>query len=171
MNYYNVGKIVNTRGLRGEVKVISYTDFPEDRFKSGSQLQIFKDEKTATPLATVVVRSAKEHKGTFLITFEGIDTINDVEKYKGMILKVEEEQLQDLDEGEFYLHQIVGLDVFENGIKLGVIKEVLSYGPNDVWFVKRPGKPDLLLPYLKDVILDVNLEQNQVTVEVPEGLD
>ena len=94
-----------------------------------------------------------------------------VEKYKGIILKVEENQLQDLEEGEFYLHQIIGLDVIENDQKIGTIKEVLSYGPNDVWVVKRANQNDLLLPYLKDVILNVDLEQGAVQVSVPEGLD
>lgn len=100
-----------------------------------------------------------------------MNSINDVEKFKGMILKVEENQLQDLEEGEFYLHQIIGLDVIENDQKIGTIKEVLSYGPNDVWVVKRPNQNDLLLPYLKDVILNVDLEQGAVQVSVPEGLD
>ena len=77
----------------------------------------------------------------------------------------------DLEEGEFYLHQIIGLDVIENDQKIGTIKEVLSYGPNDVWVVKRPNQNDLLLPYLKDVILNVDLEQGAVQVSVPEGLD
>lgn len=171
MNYFNVAKIVNTRGLRGELKVISYTDFPEERFKSGTELQIFKTEKDEVPVQTVTVKNAKEYKGSFIVTLEGMNSINDVEKFKGMILKVEEDQLQDLEEGEFYLHQIIGLDVIENDQKIGTIKEVLSYGPNDVWVVKRPNQNDLLLPYLKDVILNVDLEQGAVQVSVPEGLD
>lgn len=171
MNYFNVAKIVNTRGLRGELKVISYTDFPEERFKSGAELQIFKTEKDEVPVQTVTVKNAKEYKGSFIVTLEGMNSINDVEKFKGMILKVEEDQLQDLEEGEFYLHQIIGLDVIENDQKIGTIKEVLSYGPNDVWVVKRSNQNDLLLPYLKDVILNVDLEQGAVQVSVPEGLD
>jgi 16S rRNA processing protein RimM len=171
MKFFNVAKIVNTRGLRGELKVISYTDFPEERFKAGAELQIFKTEKDTTPLTTVTVKSAKPNKGTLIVTFEGMNNIDDVEKFKGMILKVEEEQLQNLDEGEFYIHEIVGLDVLENDVKIGTIKEVLSYGPNDVWVVKRPNENDLLLPYLKNVILSVDLEKGQVVVDVPEGLD
>lgn len=171
MKYFNVAKIVNTRGLQGEIKVISYTDFPEDRFKAGTELQIFKEENDQVPLVSVTVKSAKEYKGSYLLTLEGLNSINDVEKFKGMMLKVEEQQLQDLDEGEFYLHQIIGLNVVEDGQQIGTIKEVLTYGPNDVWVVKRPGQNDLLLPYLKNVILDVDLTKGQVQVEVPEGLD
>lgn len=171
MNYYNVAKIVNTRGLRGELKVIAYTDFPEERFQAGTELQLFKDANATTPTQAVTVQSAKPFKGMWLIQLAGLDSINEVKKFKGMMLKIAEDQLQELADGEFYQHEIIGLTVIEDGQTLGKVKEILSYGPNDVWVVERPGKKDLLLPYLNDVVLKVDLDKSIVEVAVPEGLD
>ncbi|KAF0426678.1 ribosome maturation factor RimM [Pediococcus acidilactici] len=171
MNYYNVAKIVNTRGLRGELKVIAYTDFPEERFQAGTELQLFKDANATAPMQAVTVQSAKPFKGMWLIQLAGLDSINEVEKFKGMMLKIAEDQLQELGEDEFYQHEIIGLEVVEEGQTLGKVKEILSYGPNDVWVVERPGQKDLLLPYLKDVVLKVDLDKGVVEVAVPEGLD
>ena len=97
--------------------------------------------------------------------------INDIEKYRDFTLKVAEEDLLDLDEGEFYYHEIIGLNVYEQDILIGTIKEILQPGANDVWVVKRKGKRDLLLPYIPPVVLNIDLENSRVDVEIPEGLD
>ena len=86
-------------------------------------------------------------------------------------MKVAEEDLSDLDEGEFYYHEIIGLNVYERDILIGTIKEILQPGANDVWVVKRKGKRDLLLPYIPPVVLNIDLENSRVDVEIPEGLD
>ena len=72
---------------------------------------------------------------------------------------------------KFYYHEIIGLEVYENDVLLGTIKEILQPGANDVWVVKRKGKRDLLLPYIPPVVLGINIEQGRVDVEIPEGLD
>jgi 16S rRNA processing protein RimM len=87
------------------------------------------------------------------------------------VLKVAEDDLQELDDEEFYFHQIIGLEVFEDGEKIGVVKEIMQPGANDVWVVQRPGKKDLLLPYIPLVILNVDVANNRVDVDVMEGLD
>ena len=97
--------------------------------------------------------------------------INDIEKYRDFTLKVAEEDLSDLDEGEFYYHEIIGLNVYEQDILIGTIKEILQPGANDVWVVKRKGKRDLLLPYIPPVVLNIDFENSRVDVEIPEGLD
>ena len=97
--------------------------------------------------------------------------INDIEKYKGHSLKVAEENLNDLDEGEFYYHEIIGLEVYEGDNLIGTIKEILQPGANDVWVVKRKGKRDLLLPYIPPVVLNIDIPNNRVDVELLEGLD
>ena len=97
--------------------------------------------------------------------------INDVEKYKGCSLKIAEENLTDLDDGEFYYHEIIGLDVYEGNTLIGQVKEILQPGANDVWVVKRKGKKDLLLPYIPPVVLDVDVAAGRIEVELMEGLD
>ncbi|CAM3417665.1 ribosome maturation factor RimM [Streptococcus pluranimalium] len=169
MNYFNVGKIVNTQGLQGELRVLSVTDFAEERFKKGSQLSIFdvKDQH----LLDVEIASHRKQKNFDIVKFKGLYHINDVEKYKGTVLKVAEENLTDLAEDEFYYHEIIGLDVYENDVFIGQIKEIMQPGANDVWVIKRKGKKDLLLPYIPPVVLNVDVAANRVDVEIMEGLD
>lgn len=170
MEFYQVGKIVNTHGIRGEVKVIATTDFPKERFKPGNKLYAFKPD--ATDGVELTVAKSRRHKQFFMLTFEGLDNINLVEKFKGDDLKISEDQQEELDDGSYYYHQIIGLDVVdEDGEVLGKIKEILSPGANDVWVVSRKGKKDLLLPVIDDVVKKVDLEAKQVVVELLDGLD
>ncbi|TLS37344.1 ribosome maturation factor RimM [Pseudalkalibacillus caeni] len=168
--WFNVGKIVNTHGVRGEVRVISRTDFPEERYAEGSELYLFQENKQEPVLLTV--SSHRKHKQFDLLTFEGHPSINDVEQYKGGLLKVSEDQLADLEEGEFYYHDIMGLKVVtEEGEEIGKIKEILSPGANDVWVVQRSGGgKDVLIPYIESIVKDVDLQSETVTIHLMEGL-
>jgi len=166
--YLNVGKIVNTHGIRGEVRVISQTDFPEERYRKGAGLTLFRENKEPLPL---IVSGHRKHKNFDLLTFEGYPNINDVEPFRNGILKVTKDDLVDLAENEFYYHEIIGLEVVEeDGTIIGKVKEILSPGANDVWVVQRKGKKDALIPYIESVVHTIDLENGQVTVEIPEGL-
>ena len=169
MNYFNVGKIVNTQGLQGEMRVLSVTDFAEERFKKGNILALF--DKKDQFVMDVEIASHRKVKNFDIIKFKGMYHINDIERFRDSTLKVREEDLTDLEDGEFYYHEIIGLEVYENDILLGTIKEILQPGANDVWVVKRKGKRDLLLPYIPPVVLGIDIEQGRVDVEIPEGLD
>ena len=167
-NYLAVGKIVNTQGLKGEVRVISVTDFANERYKKGALLTIFQDGKETVE---VTVKSHRKHKNFDLLTFENHPRIEDVEIYKGSELKVSKEHIQELEGEDYYYHQIIGLSVVtDEGEELGEIKEILSPGANDVWVVKGKAKKDILLPYIDDVVKDVNLEEGRVVVSIMEGL-
>jgi len=167
--WFNVGKIVNTHGIRGEVRVISRTDFPEERYKKGNKLYIFL-EREAEPIE-VTVKSHRVHKSFDLLSFEGYDNINDVEPFKGAMLKVPESQLGKLNEGEYYFHEIIGCTVAtENGETIGTVREILTPGANDVWVVRRQDGADVLIPYIDDVVIRVDLEQKTIIVRPMEGL-
>lgn len=169
MNYFKVGKIVNTQGLQGELRVLSVTDFADERFKKGSQLSIFSEQDEY--LLDVEVASHRKQKNFDIVKFKGLYHINDIEKYKGTVLKVAETNLSELAEDEFYYHEIIGLDVYEDEVFIGKISEILQPGANDVWVVKRQGKKDLLLPYIPPVVLNVDVEGKRVDVSLMEGLD
>lgn len=167
MAYYNVGKIVNTHGLRGQIKVISITDFASQRYKKGQELVILKDGQL---VETVVMTSHMKHKNFDIISFENHPSINDVEKYKGLMLAVDEKYLDELQDDEFYYHEIIGLSVYVNNEKIGIVKEILELGSNDVWVVQRVGKKDVLIPYIDDVVLSVSVANQRVDIAEIEGL-
>lgn len=166
--YLNVGKIVNTHGIRGEVRVISQTDFPEERYRKGAKLTLFRDQKEPLELT---VTSHRTHKNFNLLTFEGYPNINDVEVFRGGVLKVPKTELASLEENEFYYHEIIGLTVYDQeGKEIGKIKEILSPGANDVWVIQRKGQKDALIPYIESVVKEIDLENQTVQAEIPEGL-
>ncbi len=168
MDFYNVGKIVNTHGIRGDVRVMPTTDFVAERFAKGQDLYL---QQAGEPLK-LIVESARQHKGFILVKFVGYDNINDVQAFRDHELMVSGKNQQPLEDGQYYYHQIIGLSVKTvDGEELGTIKEILSPGANDVWVVQRDGKKDLLLPVIDDVVKDVDLDAGEVTVELMEGLE
>lgn len=170
MGYYQVARIVNTFGIKGQLKLLLDTDFVEARFAIGNQLTIMDGDQV---VKQVILADFKEHKGAYLVKFEGINNINDVEGYKGMSLAISSDQQHALEADTFYHHQIIGLSVVTiQGQDLGHIKEILALGSNDVWVVKpaEKGKKEILLPFIKDVVKKVDLDQKLVTVELMEGL-
>lgn len=169
--FYTVGKIVNTHGIRGDLKVLPQTDFAETRFAAGSMLFMVNEETGEAREVKVI--SSREQKNVYLLKLDGFNNINEVEKFKGWSLKISESQQGELEEGEYYYHEIIGCSVVtEDGEELGKISEILSPGANDVWVVDRPkGKgKQLLLPVIDDVVLDVNVADKLVTVRLMEGL-
>lgn len=171
--WYTVGKLVNTHGIRGEVKVWPQTDFPEIRFAKGNQLTLFDEEKGGRVVVEIV--TARLQKNVYIVKLKGFDNINDVEKYKGWTLKVSENELVDLDEGEYYYHQIIDCKVVtEDGEELGKVTDILSPGANDVWVVKGKGEngrpKEILLPVIDEVLREVDVANKTITVHLLEGL-
>jgi len=168
--WFNVGKLVNTHGIRGEVRIVSRTDFPEERYKKGNRLYLFLPDQKE-PLE-VVVETRRVHKSFDLLTFEGFHNVNQVENLKGAIVKVPEDQLGDLEEGEYYFHEIVGCKVLlqENMEELGTVTEVLTPGANDVWVVKPQKGKDILIPYIESVVKKVDVKEKTIIIEPLEGL-
>ncbi|GAA0445322.1 ribosome maturation factor RimM [Lentibacillus halophilus] len=163
----NVGKIINTHGVQGEVKVQRITDF-DDRFDIGNQLVLVNEDSQELVLT---IDGHRIHKGFDLIHFKGYDTINDVEWFKGKHLQISENQLTELDENEYYYHEIIGCSAYlTDGSYLGSIKEILSPGANDVWVVKREQGKDVLVPYIENIVQEVDVAAQKVVIEPMEGL-
>ena len=163
-----VGKIVNTHSLKGEIKVISSTDFEEERFKKGSKLLITRGNQL---IREVVVQSYRNHKNFLLIKFEGIDSVEEAEKLKNLQIKIDSDEVGELEENEFYFHQIIGCEVFdENDKNLGEIIDILTPGANDVWVIKGENGKEILIPYIEDVVKKIDITSKKVNIEVMEGL-
>ncbi|VWX37389.1 MULTISPECIES: ribosome maturation factor RimM [Exiguobacterium] len=166
MQWLEVAKIANTHGLKGELKLLASTDFPEERFKVGNDV-FLETEGTYVPLT---VSSYRKHKQFVMVTFKGMHHINDVEKYKGMKLFVQPEVLQELGENEYYYHEIIGCDVYDGDEKIGVVSEILETGANDVWTIKRPGKKDVLIPYIEQVVASIDVQEKRIQITPLPGL-
>ncbi|ARV44240.1 ribosome maturation factor RimM [Bacillus inaquosorum] len=167
--WFNVGKIVNTHGIKGEVRVISKTDFAEERYKPGNTLYLFMDGRNEP--VEVTVNTHRLHKQFHLLQFKERQNLNEVEELKNAIIKVPEEDLGELNEGEFYFHEIIGCEVFtEDGELIGKIKEILTPGANDVWVVARKGKKDALIPYIESVVKHIDVSEKKIEIELMEGL-
>lgn len=163
MDLLEVGKIVNTHGLRGEVKVVSWTDTP-DVFE-GLEYVYCGEQKLS-------VQSVKYQKNNIIVKFKEIPSIDDAEKYKNKVLTAERDMLGELPEGVYYIADLIGLDVYDDeGEYVGVLADVFNTGSNDIYEVKRDGKKPLLLPVIDEVVLDISLDEKKITVHIMEGLD
>lgn len=167
--WFNVGKIVNTHGIKGEIRVISKTDFAEERYAPGNKLYLFMPDSNEP--VELIVSSHRVHKNFDLLTFEGYENVNEVEKMKGGILKIREDQLTELEEDEFYFHEIIGCLVFTTqGEEIGKVREILTPGANDVWVVKGKGGKDILIPYIEQIVKKVDIKEQVILIEPMEGL-
>ncbi|MCH5584980.1 ribosome maturation factor RimM [Shimazuella sp. AN120528] len=170
MEFLRVGQFVNTHGIRGEVKIRLNTDFPEQRFAVGKQVWL-QHPKLANKQA-LTIAGVRKHKSALLIRFQEWTNINQAEPFKGAGLFVPEEEVVSDEEDGFFFHQIIGCQVVTTeGEQIGRVKEILTLPANDVWVVSREGKGDLLLPYIEDVIKEVDVKERVVTMKWMEGLE
>ncbi len=156
-----VGRVVGPWGLRGDLKIDSYSDFPE-RFHPGSLLYL--NGRPAT-----VVHSRKSRQAIIV----KLDLVNDrtyAESLRGALLTIPPADLGPLPEGSFYHFDIIDSDVWtETGDHLGRVKEILQTGAHDVYLIKRDDG-EVLLPAVSGVVLEVNPEKRKIVVRPPEGL-
>lgn len=161
-----VGVFANTHGIRGEIKVYPTTD-DVARFKKLKVLYLDK----GTELMKLEVSSVRFFKNMVIMKFKGIDTINDIEKYKGKDLLIERKQAVPLQENEYFICDIIDSKVVtKEGAEIGTLKEVLQTGANDVYVVKTKEGKEVLFPVIEECVLDVNTEEKVVTVRLMPGI-
>lgn len=161
-----VGVIANTHGVHGEVKVFPTTD-DMNRFKKLKQ--VFLD--TGKELKPLEIAGVKFFKNMTILKFKGIDTINDIEKYKGKDLMITREQAIPLNKDEYFICDLVGCQVVtEEGEDVGELTEVLQTAANDVFVVQTKEKKEVLIPYIDDCVKNVSIEEKKVTVVLLPGM-
>ncbi len=161
-----VGVITSTHGIRGEVKVFPTTD-DRKRFQTLKEV-ILDTGKEQKPLE---IEHVKFFKNMVILKFKGFDNINDVEIYKGNDLLVTRENAVKLGPDENFIADLIGLSVVtDEGENLGVLKDVMQTGANDVYVVERQNGKELLLPAIKQCILNVDLDSGKITVHMMDGL-
>ena len=161
-----VGVITTTHGVRGEVKVYPTTDEPE-RFLELDYVLL----DTGRELQMLEIKNVKFFKNLVILKFKGVDNINDIEKYKGRDLWIPREEGQELEEDEYYIADLLGMSVvLEDGQEFGTLKDVMETGANDVYIIDSAEHGEVLLPAIKECILDVDLEKNVMTIHLMKGL-
>ena len=161
-----VGGITQTHGVRGEVKVFPTTD-DVNRFKKLKQV-ILDTGKETMPLE---IQSVKFFKQFVILKFKGIDNINDIEKYKRCSLYVTREHAVALEEDEYFIADMIGMEVCtEDGNIFGTLKDVIETGANDVYVIENAEHGEVLVPAIKECIRSVDIEKGQMMIHLMDGL-
>lgn len=161
-----VGVITQTHGVHGEVKVFPTTDDPE-RFLDLEY--VFLD--TGREKMKLTIQSVKFFKQFVILKFKGINNINDIEKYKRCALLVDRENAVELEEDEYFIADMIGMNVLtEDGEIFGTLKDVIETGANDVYIINSKNHGEVLIPAIKECILDVNVKEGRMLVHLMEGL-
>ena len=158
----DVAQVTNTHGLRGEIKILPRTDYPEF-FEEISG--VYLEDSTYLKITGV-----KYHKNMVILKFKGINTVEEADSLRQKILYVPKSVFDNLPEGTYLIADIIGLEVFEEDVCYGKITDVLFTGSNDVYVVEKENQKPLLIPALKNVIEDVNIDKGFMKVKLPEGL-
>lgn len=154
--FMSIGQITKPHGVKGEVKVFSLTDSLEE-FKTLKKVYIDNVERRIT--------SCKLQNDRVILKIDGIESMNDAEKYRNKYLKIHREDARILEEDTYYIADLLDCEVFDtDGEKLGKIYDVIETGSNDVYWVKG-GKKEVLIPALKEIVLEVNIEENKVLIK------
>lgn len=164
--YLAVGTLRRSHGIRGDILMDVMTDFP-DRLKPGSYLYM-GDKKQP-----MKITRRRSHNDGLILGFEGINNAEQTAKYRAQTVYVPAQDRPTLPEGEYYHHQVLGMTVVdEAGKVLGVLSEIIETGANDVYVVTNPDGPirEVLIPALKQVLLDINLETKIMRVHLLPGL-
>ena len=165
LRYLAIGRIVRAHGIRGELSMVVLTEFPE-RLETTQQVYLGNEfEATAYEL-----KSYRWHKQNVLLTLTGVTTRTQAEALTGQFVQVPVEEAVPLPEGSYYFYQLIGLQVIttENE-KLGIVKNILETGANNVYVVENEDR-EILLPAIPEVIKSINIEEGHMVVQLMEGL-
>ena len=158
-----VGHLQRAHGIKGEIAMQVLTDFPE---------RMQKDKKVwiGDAYDQYVIKSVRWKQDLLLLSFDGIDDRSGIDALVNQDVFVQANALPILPDGRYYFHQLIGLSVFEQDNFIGTVTEILETGANDVFVLSVPGEKELLLPDIKSVILNIDLEEKKIQVAIPEGL-
>lgn len=166
--YLILGEILRPHGVRGEVRMRIVTDYPE-RLHELKTVFLGKspDDKQITSAKLTHVRF---HKDYALLTFKGYHNRNEADALRQQLVMVDLENAVPLEDGEYYLFQLVGLTVIADDEPIGVVKEVLQTGANDVYILQSEKHGEILIPAHEETIVKIDFDTEIITMKLPEGL-
>ena len=160
MNLIYIGDIVNTHGIKGEVRILSDFKFKKDVFKKGNCIYVGFDKDK------LILNSYRVHKNFDMVTFEGINNINDVLMYKGDKVYINRDEYN--FDGILY-EDVIGLDVLVSGNKIGVVDSIMKSNAHPIMVIKT-NKKKHLVPFIDEFVKNVDLDKKEVSIEVIDGL-
>ena len=161
-----IGQIVNTFGIKGMVKVKPFTD----DIRRFDELKIVYVEKNNNQIE-YEIEEVKYHKDMVLIKFKGIDKVEQAEMLRNSYLTVSRESVEKLEEGRYYIVDLLGLEVYtDEQILLGTLEDIFNTGSNDIYVVKDKQGKQILLPAIQDVIKQIDIENKKIIVHLLPGL-
>ena len=161
-----IGQIVNTFGIKGFVKVNPFVD-DISRYNDLKKVYVKRNKE----LKEMQVEEVKYHKNMVLVKFKGVDRVEDAELLRNSYLEVDRENAIELQEGEYFIADLLGSNVFtEEGEPLGKLEDIFNTGSNDIYVVKTEDGKQILLPAISEVIKEINLEESKIVVHLLEGL-
>ena len=164
--YLEVGQIVNTFGIKGQVKVKPFTD---DIKRFDKLKEVYVDKKNE--LRLFQIEKVNYSKNMVILKFKGIETPEEAEKLRNSYLKIDRKDAEKLPEGTYYIADLIGLDVYTDENKLlGKVDYIYNAGSSDIYIVKDEQGKEILLPAIKDVLKQVDLENEKIIVHIIEGL-
>lgn len=162
-----VGKIVNTCGLKGEVKVINSSDFINERYKKNNVLNVVNENKNINENFTI---SSFRQKDKFIyLKFKEIDSIDKAQEYKECLLLIDTNELNKIDKDTFYYHELLQMEVFYRDELIGVISEIDNNGAQDLIRIEK-NKKSFLVPFLDEFIEVIDVENKKIILKNIEGL-
>ncbi len=166
-DYLELGQIVNTKGLKGEVKLNSFAE-DDSVFETLDKVYL----KTKTEIVEKQIEKVGYGKNQVILKFKDCNSIDEAETLREMYLLVKRSDLGELPEGVYYIADLLGLDVYtDEGELLGKVDDIYSTGANDIYVVKDDLGKQKLLPGIKEVIQETNLEEGKIIVHLIEGLE
>ncbi|MDF2699530.1 MAG: rimM [Haloplasmataceae bacterium] len=164
--YFVIGTIIGPHALKGEVKILSTTDFKAERYAKGNTLYIEKNNEKIQ----VQIKSYRAHKDFDLVCFENYNDINAVEPFSKCKVYVPHSQLEDLEEDEFYYHELIGCVAYSNETKLGIVKDIVNYGASDILIIEDETNKEIMIPFVDDFIEEVDLDAQKIMIHLVEGI-
>lgn len=164
--YFEIGQIVNTFGIKGELKVVPFTDDME-RFEELKSIYIVKNKE----LLEFEIENVKYQKNLIILKLKNIPDMTTAEKYKGCYIRIHRKDARELPEGIYFIADIIGSQVItDDGQILGKVDDIYNTGSKDIFVVKDELGKQILLPHIPEVILNIDVEKQIVTVHLLDGL-
>ena len=164
--YFEIGQIVNTFGIKGFVKVNPFTDDMQ-RFGELNYVFVVRNKE----LLKMQIEEVKYHKNVVLVKFKGIEDINMAEQYKGCYIRIKREDARKLPKDTYFIADLIGVSVFdENDNFLGKVNDIYNNKVHDIYVIKDDLGKQILLPSTKEVIKQINIDENKIIVHLIDGL-